>query len=59
MSNYKKVVVTGCNKGIGFGIVENICQKPYQIIMVILIHINCINKSFMKFYYYSKRLVEI
>jgi len=23
----KKIVVTGCNKGIGYGIVELLCQK--------------------------------
>lgn len=33
MEALKTIVITGANKGVGFGIVENLFQKPYQIIM--------------------------
>lgn len=33
MESLKKVIVTGCNKGVGFGIIRNLYQKPYKIIM--------------------------
>lgn len=33
MESLKKVVVTGCNKGVGYGIIRNLFQKPYKIIM--------------------------
>ena len=34
MQGLKTVVVTGCNKGIGYGIVENLASKgAYHIIM--------------------------
>ena len=33
MEALKTIVITGSNKGVGFGIVENLFQKPYQIIM--------------------------
>jgi len=29
----KRIIVTGCNQGIGYGIVENLVNKPYHIIM--------------------------
>jgi len=33
MEALKTIVVTGANKGVGYGIVENLFQKPYQIIL--------------------------
>ena len=34
MQNLRNVIVTGCNKGIGYGIVENLAQKQgWNIIM--------------------------
>ena len=33
MEALRTIVITGANKGVGFGIVENLFQKPYQIIM--------------------------
>ena len=34
MRNLRNVIVTGCNKGIGYGIVENLAQKQgWNIIM--------------------------
>lgn len=38
----KTIIVTGCNKGIGYGIIENLYQKPYKIIM------GCINLELAK-----------
>ena len=29
----KTIIITGCNKGIGFGILENLSKKDYHIIM--------------------------
>jgi carbonyl reductase 1/carbonyl reductase 3 len=29
----KSIILTGCNKGIGFGILEKLSSKPYKIIM--------------------------
>jgi short-subunit dehydrogenase len=29
----KTIVVTGCNKGIGYGILEKLIERPYKIIM--------------------------
>ena len=31
--DFKIIIVTGCNKGIEYGIIENLFQKPYKIIM--------------------------
>lgn len=33
MEDPKIVVVTGCNKGIGYGLVENLVQKNFKVIM--------------------------
>ena len=33
METLKRIVITGCNQGIGYGIVENLVNKPYYIIM--------------------------
>ena len=33
MEALKTIVITGANKGIGFGVCENLYQKPYHIIM--------------------------
>ena len=34
MEALKNIIVTGCNKGIGYGIVENLAQKQgWNIIM--------------------------
>lgn len=29
----KTIIITGCNKGIGYGILENLSKKEYNIIM--------------------------
>lgn len=29
----KKIIITGSNKGIGFGILKALSDKPYEIIM--------------------------
>ena len=29
----KQIIITGCNKGIGYGILENLAEKSFQIIM--------------------------
>lgn len=33
MESLKTIIVTGCNKGIGYAIIENLFQKSYRIIM--------------------------
>ena len=33
MEALKTIVVTGSNKGVGYGIVENLVQKNFKIIM--------------------------
>lgn len=33
MQALKTVVITGANKGVGFGILENLAQKEYRLIM--------------------------
>ena len=33
MQALKTVVITGANKGVGFGILENLAQKPYRLVM--------------------------
>lgn len=33
MQAFKTVVITGANKGIGFGIMENLIQKHFNVIM--------------------------
>ena len=33
MESLKTILITGANKGVGYGIVENLFQKSYQIIM--------------------------
>jgi NAD(P)-dependent dehydrogenase (short-subunit alcohol dehydrogenase family) len=45
MQNLRNIVVTGSNKGVGFGIVENLAQKEGWNIIMACRNVELANKS--------------
>jgi NAD(P)-dependent dehydrogenase (short-subunit alcohol dehydrogenase family) len=45
MQNLRNIVVTGSNKGVGFGIVENLAQKQGWNIIMACRNVELANKS--------------